>query len=599
MSFFEELKQRNVFRVALLYVVAGWLILQVGDVLLPNLGAPDWAFKLVLGLLVLFFVPTLVFAWAYEITPAGLKREQAGEPATRYARRRIDALIVVLLVLAIGGLVLDRLVPEQTAGPAAVEAGDAVEAPAPQPVEQPAPRSAGERSIAVLPFDIRSPDPGDAYFSAGIHDDLLTQLAKIDGLKVISRTSVMQYAGTNKTMRQIADELDVATVLEGGVQRAGDRIRVNAQLIEAHTDRHLWAETYDEELTVTNIFAIQSRLATAIAAALEAELSPGVEARITARPTDSLAAWDLELRGQYLMDRERSQPNYEGAVNLFRQAIEEDPGYAEAWAGLAQGIAELVGWYYWPGDRLDEARAAADQAIALDPDLAQGYFARGDLLRMARQFDEGEAAFRRGLALSPGSADGHSRYGDLLRDAGRFEESVRESRRAIELDPRMLRIRESLLQNLYFGRDWDGVLAEAAQVLEMEPDSAETWYWIAFANNWKKNYDEAVAAALKAVELDPGTPYLRSGVAYHYALAGRAEEARAMLASPDVETWPLPETGLVYGALGEIDRAYDCIYRALDEQPHSLYYLAADPAADPLRADPRWPALLEQLRAAR
>lgn len=264
---------------------------------------------------------------------------------------------------------------------------------------------------------------------------------------------------------------------------------------------------------------------------------------------------------------------------------------------MAQAIGELVGWYYWPGDTLPEAWRAADKAIELDPDLAQGYFARGDLLRMERRFDEAEDAFRRGLALSPGSADGHSRYGDVLRDAGRFEASMRESRRAIELDPRMVRIRESLLQNLYFGRQWDAVLAEAAQVLEMEPDSAEAWYWIAFANNWKGNYDAAIQAALKAVELDSETPYLRSGVAYHYALAGRADEAHALLANPDSETWPLPEVGLVYGALGDLDRAFENMNRALDEQPHGLYYLAADPAADPLRADPRWEGLVTRLRA--
>jgi TolB-like protein/Tfp pilus assembly protein PilF len=596
MSFFSELKQRNVFRVALLYMVAAWLILQVGDVLLPNLGAPEWAFKLVLGLLVLFFVPALVFAWVYEITPEGVQREQAGEPATRYSRRRIDSLIIILLVLAIGGLIADRLVPEQ-AGTPVVATGTAV---APEPADsQPVPTAADERSIAVLPFDTRSADPADAYFSAGIHDDLLTQLAKIDGLKVISRTSVMQYAGTSQTMREIAEELDVATVLEGGVQRAGDRIRVNAQLIDARTDQHLWAETYDEALSAANIFAIQSRLATAIAGALETRLSPGTKARIAARPTESLTAWDLELRGRYLMDRERSKPNYERAVALFRQAIDEDPEYALPWAGVAQGIIELVGWSYWPDESLDEARAAADRAIELDPNLAQGYFARGDLLRFARRFEEGEAAFQRGLGLSPGSADGHSRYGDLLRDAGRPEESVRQSLRAVELDPHMLRIRESLLQNLYFGRDWDGVLREAAQVLEMEPDSAETWYWIAFANNWLKNYDAAIGAARKAVELDDSDPYLRSGLAYHYALAGRADEAREMLASPDVETWPLPETGLIYAALGELDRAFEYMNRSLDEQPYRLYYLEADPAADPMRADPRWPALMARLRAER
>jgi TolB-like protein/Flp pilus assembly protein TadD len=590
MSFFNELKQRNVFRMALLYVVAAWLILQVSDVLLPNLGAPDWAFRLVLGLLILFFIPALIFAWVYEITPEGLKKEQAGEPATTYARRRIDTLIVVLLVLAIGGLIADRLVPEKTTETAARPDVSVA-------VTQPESLAADEPSIAVLPFDTRSADPQDAYFSAGIHDDVLTQLAKIDGLKVISRTSVMQYAGTSKTMRQIAEELDVATVLEGGVQRAGDRIRVTAQLIDARTDQHLWAESYDEELSVGNIFAIQSRLATAIASALEAELSPGVQARIDVRPTDSLEAWELELRGRYVMDQERSQPNFERAVELFRQAIDADSEYAQAWAGLALAIVDLVGWYYWPGEALDEARAAVDRALGLDPNLAQAYFARGELLRMARRFDDGEAAFLRGLDLSPGSADGHSRYGDVLRDAGRFEESVRESRRAIELDPRMLRIRESLLQNLYFSRDWDGVLEEAQQVLEMEPDSAEAWYWIAFAQNWKRNYEPAIEAAQRAVELDSGTPYLRAGLAYHYALAGQAAEARALLADPDAETWPLPEVGLVYGALGDIDRAFDYMYRALDEQPHSLYYLASDPAADPLRADPRWTSLMERLRA--
>jgi TolB-like protein/Flp pilus assembly protein TadD len=590
MSFFNELKQRNVFRMALLYVVAAWLILQVSDVLLPNLGAPDWAFRLVLGLLILFFIPALIFAWVYEITPEGLKKEQAGEPATTYARRRIDTLIVVLLVLAIGGLIADRLVPEKTTETAARPDVSVA-------VTQPESLAADEPSIAVLPFDTRSADPQDAYFSAGIHDDVLTQLAKIDGLKVISRTSVMQYAGTSKTMRQIAEELDVATVLEGGVQRAGDRIRVTAQLIDARTDQHLWAESYDEELSVGNIFAIQSRLATAIASALEAELSPGVQARIDVRPTDSLEAWELELRGRYVMDQERSQPNFERAVELFRQAIDADPEYAQAWAGLALAIVDLVGWYYWPGEALDEARDAVDRALGLDPNLAQAYFARGELLRMARRFDDGEAAFLRGLDLSPGSADGHSRYGDVLRDAGRFEESVRESRRAIELDPRMLRIRESLLQNLYFSRDWDGVLDEAYRVLEMEPDSAEAWYWIAFAQNWKRNYEPAIEAAQRAVELDSGTPYLRAGLAYHYALAGQAAEARALLADPDAETWPLPEVGLVYGALGDIDRAFDYMYRALDEQPHSLYYLASDPAADPLRADPRWTSLMGRLRA--
>jgi TolB-like protein/Flp pilus assembly protein TadD len=604
MSFFEELKRRHVFKAALLYLVASWLILQVADVLFPNLGAPDWAFKLVLGLLILFFIPVLIFSWAYEITPGGLRRDREArltQADSQRIDRRLNALIAILLALSIGGLALDRLVPETA--PVAEGRTDVRQPPGPAEETDPQALAAAkfldglEPSIAVLPFVTRSDDRQDEYFSSGIHDDLLTQLAKIDGLKVISRTSVMQYAGTTKTIRQIAAELGVATVLEGGVQRAGERIRVNAQLIDARTDEHLWAESYDEQLTVSNIFLIQSRLATAIAGALQAELSPEVQARIDNQPTESLEAWDLELRARYLLDKEQSQPNLEGAVELFREAIALDPEYALAWAGLAQAVGELASWYYWPAETITEAVQAADRATELDPDLAQGYFSRGDLLRMGRRFDEAEAAFQRGLALSPGDADGHSRYGDVLRDAGRFEESLRESRRAIELDPRMVRIRVSLLQNLYFARSWDEVLAEAAEILQMEPDTAEAWYWIAFAESWKGNYAAVFPAAQKAVELDPDTPYLRAGLAYHYARSGQSDKAREMVTSPDALDWPLPEIGLVYGELGELDTAFEYMNRAIDEQPYGLFYLAVDPAADPLRGDPRWQDLVSRLKA--
>jgi len=603
MSFFAELKRRHVFKMALLYIVASWLILQVADVLFPNLGAPDWAFKLVVGLLILFFIPVLIFSWAYEVTPEGLQKDKDAESSREHSERfgrRMNILIAVLLVLAIGGLVLDRLIPET--GPAAEHPIADEPATAEGNKDSQALVAAKfldglEPSVAVLPFVTRSDDKQDTYFSEGIHDDLLTQLAKIDGLKVISRTSVMQYAGTTKTIRQIATELGVATVLEGGVQRAGDRIRVNAQLIDARTDEHLWAESYDEQLNVSNIFVIQSRLATAIAGALKAELTPEVHARIHRQPTDSLEAWDLELRGRYLLDKEPNQRNLEGAVDLFRQAIAQDPGYALAWAGLAQAIGELVSWSYWSADNIPEAWNAADKAVELDSALAQGHFSRGDLLRMERKFSEAEAAFRRGLALSPGSADGHSRYGDVLRDAGRLEESLRESRRAIELDPRMERIRVSLLQNLYFAREWDAVLAEARELLEMEPDAAEAWYWIAFAESWKGHFDTVFPAAMKAVELDPENPYLRTAVAYQYARSGDRDRAREMLASEDAQKWPLVEIGLVYGELDELDKAFEYMNRAIDEQPYNLFYLAVDPAADPLRADPRWETLVNRLRA--
>jgi TolB-like protein/Tfp pilus assembly protein PilF len=612
MSFFEDLKRRNVIRVALLYVIASWLLLQIADVLFPNLGAPEWAFGLVFGLLLLFFVPTLIFAWIYDITPEGLKRTSEVDTDASIAsatRHKTNVLIVVLLALAIGGLILDRLIPET--GPPA----DTVDPVPAGKTEKPSARgvdtestaiqqtAAGkflegaQPSIAVLPFDTRSDERQDEYFSAGIHDDLLTQLAKIEGLKVISRTSVMQYADSTRPMKQIAAELGVTTVLEGGVQRSGSRIRVNAQLIEARTDNHLWAETYDEEVSASNIFSIQSRLATSIAGALKAELAPGVQARIDSQPTQSLEAWDLALRGRYLLDKEQSRPNLEGAVDFFKRAIEQDPGYAQAWAGKSQAIGELVGWSYWSDDRLPEASKAADRAIELDPDLAEGYFARGDLMRLDRRYGEGEAAFLKGLSLSPGSADGHSRYGDLLRDAGRQKESVRESRQAIELDPRMVRIRVSLLQNTFFSRDFDSVLDQAEQILELEPDTAEAWYWIGLASCWKDKRETAIEAFRKALELDPDTPYIRAGLVYPYVMFGDLDKARGLMEGAEADGWPLPEIGLLYGWLGDLDAAFEYMYRTLEERPSDLHYLASDPSADPMRKDPRWPELMERLRA--
>lgn len=598
MSFIDELKRRNVVRVAVLYIVASWLILQVADVLFPNLGAPDWAFGLVLGLLILFFIPVLIFSWAYEITPEGIRKEKDIErdaSITDQTGTRITKATMVLLVLAIVTVILDRMIPETTTvvtgEPPTLNIAPGMTEPEPLKIRRDEPPS-----VAVLPFITRSDDRQDEFFSSGIHDDLLTQLAKIEGLKVISRTSVMQYANTTKTMRQIAEELDVTTILEGGVQRAGDRIRVNAQLIDARTDEHLWAETYDEELTAANVFAIQSRLATAIAGALQAELGAGVEARIASQPTESLKAWNLSLRGDYLLDKEQTQPNLERAIDFYRQAIGEDPAYAPAWAGLSQAILELVGWHYWPEGPLDEAWEAAERAVALDPDLARGYFARGALqARAKRRYAESEEDFLHGLALSPGSANGHMQFGDMLRDTRRFDESVSQSHKAVQLDPRMVRLRVALLQNIYFSRDWDAVIEEGHRVLELEPDTAEAWYWMGFASCWKGDEGPCIERLEKAIELDPDTPYNHSGLAYAHAMIGNEAQARALLEHAEEQRWPLVEVSLVYANLGDIDAAFRYLNRALDDRPTGLHYIAADPAADPMRRDPRWPEFLERL----
>ena len=347
------------------------------------------------------------------------------------------------------------------------------------------------------------------------------------------------------------------------------------------------------------MFQIQSRLATEIAEALNAELLPDVQTRIEYQPTDNLLAWDLATRARYMLDKGRVQSDLEGAAELFRQSIDEDSDFAPAWSGYSRAIIELVSWHYWPEERLAEAEQAANRSIELDASLSDGYIAQGMLYRLQRKYDESERVIRRALDLSPGAADAHSNYSETMRDSGQMEKAVDAARKSIELGPRVMRIREVLLQNLYFDRQWDAVLQEAKELLELEPGAAYAWYWIAFAHNWMGNRDDALDASRRAVEIGGDAPYLASGLAFAYAMAGEAESARDTLATAEQEGWPLVEIGLVYAWLPDLEKAFEYMQRALDERPTALMYLNTDPAADPMREDPRWYDLQQRLEQPR
>lgn len=601
MSLFTELKRRNVFKVGFAYAVTAWLVLQVAQLGTESFEAPAWVMKLLITLLLAGFPLALIFGWLFDLTPEGLKKEQdvdRSQPAYQSLGRKLNTTVIGILALALAWFAWDKFHSSETrpSHPAQTAAGPV--RPVDEAVLNTMPPPAPAKSIAVLPFATRSDQQADAWFSQGIHDDLLTQLAKIGDINVTSRTSVMRYADSNMPIPEIAAELGVATVLEGAIQRSGDRVRINAQLIDAGTDTHLWAETWDKELTASNIFEIQSELATLIATALRAELAPDLRARIDDKPTESLAAYDLALRGRYLMDKEMSEENLERAAALFRQAIEADPQYAAAWSGLSQALLEMVGWFYRDETEfLPEAWLAAERAVALNPNLTDAHLALGDLQRMTRQYEAGERSFLKALALSPNSADAHGRYSDLLRDARRFDESVREIRRAVELDPHLMRIRESLLQNIYFSRDFVAVEAEARELLELEPDAANTWYWLSLAQTMQGRHDEAERSMLKAIEYDPGNPYYDVGLAFAYAFADRDIEAMEILGHAEEKRFSLVEVALVYSLLGDMDQAFAYLDRAFAESPAALYYIAADPGADAMRDDPRWQDLLERLKA--
>ncbi len=339
MSLFNELKRRNVFRVAVGYIVSSWLLVQVADLVLENIGSPDWVIQTIMLVIALGFPVVVFFSWAYEVTPEGIKRESEidrSQSITHVTGRKLDYSILVVVILALGYFIWETQFSDRGPGVAespglAAEVESEVAAAVHESAET---LLADTRSIAILPFENRSNREEDQFFTDGIHDDLLSTIAKIGALKVISRTSVSEYRDTTKKLPQIAQELGVANIVEGGVQRSGAQVRINVQLIDAATDEHLWAEIYDRELTTENLFAIQSEISRAIAEALQAALSPAEEQRIDSKPTDNLLAYDAYLRGRQLMES-REAAKLKLAIGEFSKAVELDPGFALAWVGVA------------------------------------------------------------------------------------------------------------------------------------------------------------------------------------------------------------------------------------------------------------------------
>jgi TolB-like protein/tetratricopeptide (TPR) repeat protein len=565
----QRLRQRKIVEWAIAYVAAAWLLLELLGFVAENFGWPAGIVRGATVFLGIGFFVTLVLAWYH------------GEKGHQHATG-LELLIIAGLLFVAG------------AGAAYVSRDSA-----PEESETGAPPTLAidPRSIAVLPFENRSAEGENAaFFAEGMHDDILTTLAKIGSLKVISRTSAMKYRETERTIPEIAIELGVATVLEGGVQRAGDRVRLNVQLIDAATDRHIWAETYDEELTTANIFSIHSDIARKIAAALQATLAPEVEERIEVRPTESLEAYDLYTRGRYLASRSRTRRDMESAADLYRKAIAADPAYARAQVDLAGTYLVLWGQGSLAADEaLPQARAAVERALELDEPLAEAHAALGSVLVGELRFEDAEREFERALELNHGSADVHLQYGQLLLELAQNAEAVRQARQAVELDPLSIANRLFLAASLMFARDNDASIIESLRILELEPENSVAHYVLALGFTLAGRHEEGLAAIRRSIELDPedllGPPLL----AWVYARAGQREEALKTLERVEEQGPILREIAIVHGELGDMDRAFAYLDRAFADDPGNLSYLKADPTADSLRDDPRYAELLKKL----
>jgi len=455
------LKRRNVFRVAAAYVVTGWLLIEVGSVLLPTFEAPPWVLKVFSAFILLGFPIALVFAWAYELTPEGIKREaevDRSESVTPQTGRRLDRIVIGLLAIAVVYFVVERQFTDGESGP-----------PPANTTAEPAETKPGSlesqvlgKSIAVLPFANLSGRPETESFVAGLHDDLLTQLSKIHDLKVISRTSVLGYAGTTRKIGDIGRELGVSTILEGGVQRAGDRVRINVQLIAVDTDEHIWAETYDRRMSVEEIFDIQSEITRQIAGQLRAALTDGETAGLESRPTENLEAYTAYLDANVLYD----QAGYgdfaliDDARRAAERAVALDPGFADAW-GMLGWILLNEFWYEGRSPaKAEEADRAIQRALELDPDSAAARRARGWYLYWVFfNYADAIPEFERAIELEPSSANAWDGIASVYRRSGRWDDAVAGFEKAVELSPNIPLEVSELIQTLVALRRFEAAQA--------------------------------------------------------------------------------------------------------------------------------------------
>lgn len=578
--FLAELKRRRVYRVAAAYAVVGWIVIEFASVVLPALHLPEWTTTFVVVLALLGFPVALVLAWAFDVTPDGVHRTKAagtagGERLAGDAGAPVGSVLLAavgILVAATGGW----YVLGSRTGSSAIT----------------------DRSIAVLPFEPLGGEP-DA-FTEGMHDDLLTRLSNVADLTVTSRTSVQRYRGTDQDLREIARELGVRWILEGGVQQVGDQVQVNAQLTDPRTDSHVWAESYRRTVTPQNLFTIQGEITSKIARALHARISPAERRRLQRRPTENLEAYRLYVQGRAHLDR-RTEVGMRRAVELFRQAIALDSTYALAWSGLADGLLLLGSYSHAALDTmLAPARAAADRAIRLSPDQAEAHASVAHV-HMIQEPADVPATIRRlerAIELKPSYARAHHWLGLVSLAAGRRDAGLRHARRAVELDPGSSPIQITLAWAYWHEGAVEPALQHARRALQLEPTFAfnHMAYGLILLNEGRG--EDARPALRRAIELAPEGSFTwawaMAALVHTRAAADDTAGAGEVARRIEHRAGGSAAAAMAYAALGQRERVFR-VLRATTWSIESADIVRNSPILAPVRRDPRFDAVRRRM----
>ena len=591
-NLFTELKRRNVFRMAGLYLVGAWLLVQVAGTVLPMFGAPDWLPRSIVILLALGFLPALIFSWVFELTPQGLKRDEDVAPEQSIApqtARRMDRMIIAVLVLALAYFGFDKFVLAPRREAAATEQSRRASIP------NESSSAASAKSIAVLPLVNTSGDSGNDYFSDGLSEELIAVLAKIPGLKIIGRSSSFLFKGKSDDSRTIGEKLGVANLLEGSVRKQGDRVRIVAELINAADGRELWSDTYDRELK--DVFAVQSEIAIAVTEQLKIKLF-GAPAKSDAAPSNNnLAAYNALQQGTFYL-RLGSEEGTRKATEFYDEAIRLDPRYALAYANQSFAWRQLAATWLGGAETTSayaKALSAAQNALSLAPDLAEAHEALGWVwLTSDFNFAAAETEFLKAEELAPEGARPKNALSYLLAAQGQLGRAEEMTRKALALDPLAVPHYLNLARVLIARDRLDDAEAALRKAIELQPAAARLHVYMTTIDLLRGKAEGALSDA----RLEP------TGFWQDYALALATQEqsdrttadaALQKLIHEDAVNGPF-QIAAVYGLRKEPDKMFDWLDRAYTERDSGLTQLLITPFLLQYQTDPRFAALCQRLK---